>query len=108
MELPFVSHTARTEERRVMEDLRDEDGILELDIDGTDKDPCMTELVADGVVAADVNTATMKFFGLWSVYVPPSSLGPVGQSIVPGTISRGSLGCRDRLPAERDPGTRVK
>ena len=36
-------------------------------------------------------TPTPHFFGLWSVYVPPSSLGPVGQSIVPGTISRGSL-----------------
>ena len=47
-------------------------------------------------------------FGLWSVYVPPSSLGPVGsgfRGIVPGTISRGSLGFLDRLPAERGPGT---
>merc|ERR1719353_1867714 len=44
----FATLPARTEERRVMEDLRDEDGILELDIDGTGKDPCMTELVADG------------------------------------------------------------
>ena len=33
----------------------------------------------------------------------PSSLGPVGFCIVPGTISRGSLGCLDRLPAERGP-----
>jgi len=44
-------------------------------------------------------------FRLWSVCVPPSSLGPVGICIVPGTISRGSLGFRDRLPAERGPGT---
>ena len=49
--------------------------------------------------------AALSCFGLWSVYFPPSSLGPVGLSIVPGTISRGSLGFRDRLPAERGPGT---
>ena len=56
----FATLPARTEERRVMEDLRDEDGILELDIDGTGKDPCMTELVADGVVTADGKSTTLQ------------------------------------------------
>ena len=52
----FATLPARTEERRVMEDLRDEDGILELDVDGVAKDSCTTELVADGVVAADTRS----------------------------------------------------
>ena len=45
---------------------------------------------------------TIRLFGLWSVYVPPTSLGPVGFRIVPG-----SLGCLDRLQyesAEWEPG----
>ena len=66
---------------------------------------CRTSCHTALQVAIVFGTVCLLFFGLWSVYVPPSPLGPVGQSIVPGTISRGSLGCRDRLPAERGPGT---
>ena len=44
----FATLPARTEERRVIEDLCDGDGILELDFD--DDDTCTTELLADGVV----------------------------------------------------------
>ena len=43
-----------------MEDLRDEDGILELDVDGVAKDSCTTELVADGVVAADTRSTAQQ------------------------------------------------
>jgi hypothetical protein len=43
----FATLPARTEECRVMEDLRDEDGILEIDIDGAGKDMCTAEIVAD-------------------------------------------------------------
>ena len=56
----FATLPARTEERRVMEDLRDEDGILELDVDGVAKDSCTTELVADGVVAADTRSTAQQ------------------------------------------------
>ena len=56
----FATLPARTEERRVMEDLRDEDGILELDVDGVGKDSCTTELVADGVVTADGKSTTQQ------------------------------------------------
>ena len=79
--------------------------------DGTTATVLTRSIFREGckAVAADMNPTDVRrgivFFGLWSVYVPPSPLGPVGQSIVPGTISRGSLGCRDRLPAERGPGT---
>ena len=52
----FATLPARTEERRVMEDLCDEDGILELDVDGTDEDTCTTELKADDVVADSVSS----------------------------------------------------
>jgi hypothetical protein len=56
----FATLPARTEERRVMEDLRDEDGILELDVDGVAKESCTTELVADGVVAADTRSTAQQ------------------------------------------------
>ena len=52
----FATLPARTEERRVIEDLCDEDGILELDVDGTDEDTCTTELKADDVVADSVSS----------------------------------------------------
>ena len=57
------------------------------------------------VLVVVVQEGVVADFGLWSVYIPPSSLGPVGFRIVPGTMTRGSLGFRDRLPAERGPGT---
>ena len=43
----FATLPAGTEECRVMEDLRDEDGILEIDIDGAGKDMYTAEIVAD-------------------------------------------------------------
>ena len=43
-------------------------------------------------------------FGLWSVFVPPSSLGPVGICIVPGTISRGALVAVTGYPQNGAPG----
>ena len=63
------------------------------------------ERYGSNILCVHAGCAGPTHFGLRSVYVPPSSLGPVGLSIVPGTISRGSLGFRGRLPAERGPGT---
>jgi hypothetical protein len=49
------------------------------------------------------------FFGLcvWRVGFPPCLVRPGRRLPVQG-LSEGSLGCRDRLPAERGPGTGLK
>ena len=51
----FATLPAQTEERRVMEDLCEE-GILELDVDGTDEDTCTAELTADNIEADGISS----------------------------------------------------
>jgi len=46
-------------------------------------------------------------FGLWRVCFPPCLVRPGRRLPVQG-LSEGSLGFRDRLPAERGPGTGLK